>query len=206
MPHSQYHFYVYLLLDPDRHPFYVGKGLGGRILDHEREAKNGHDCPKCDVIRAIWSAGGQIGRAIVFETDDEQEAFAREAELIEQYGLTTLTNKVAGGRGTRGYRFNRDQLGQKSYRRRTYRLHPDFREMLIRTGHTLRSFCAEYDLSLAVIRAALHRTKYKGGLQRVTAWRIARAYAKLTAQSEEAAYQEAILDPRSSSIGSDEKR
>src|SRR5262249_10275584 len=131
-------------------------------------------------------------------TDDEQETFAREAELIEQYGLTTLTNKVAGGRGTRGYRFNGDQLGQKSYRRRTYRLHPNFREMLAQAGYTLRSFCAEYDLSLAVIRAALHRAKHKGGLQRITAWKIARAYAKLTAQSEEAAYQEIIIDPRSS--------
>jgi len=105
MPHSRYRFYVYLLLDPAGQPFYIGKGSGGRILDHEREARSGHDCPKCDAIRAIWSAGGQIVKTIVFETDDEQEALVREAELIEQYGLTTLTNKVAGGRGTRGNTF-----------------------------------------------------------------------------------------------------
>jgi LEM-3-like GIY-YIG domain len=206
MPHSRYRFYVYLLLDPAGQPFYIGKGSGGRILDHEREARSGHDCPKCDAIRAIWSAGGQIVKTIVFETDDEQEALVREAELIEQYGLTTLTNKVAGGRGTRGYRFNADQLAQRSYRRRTYRLHPNFREMLIRAGYTLCSFCAEYDLSLAVIRAALHRAKHKGGLRRTTAWKIARAYAKLTAQSEEAAYQAIIIDPHSSPLDSDENR
>ncbi len=35
--HAQ-HFYVYLLMYPDGISFYVGKGTGKRVFDHEREA------------------------------------------------------------------------------------------------------------------------------------------------------------------------
>ncbi len=42
---------------------------------------------KCRVIREIWADGGQVKREIVFETDDESEAFAYEWALINMvYG------------------------------------------------------------------------------------------------------------------------
>jgi hypothetical protein len=201
MPHSQYHFYVYLLLDPDRHPFYVGKGSGGRILDHEREAKNGHDCPKCDAIRAIWQAGGQVGRAIVFETDDEREVLQQETALIAHYGLQNLTNKGPRGPKSKGRRIQTQSKHPG--------LIPDFQERLLRHGYSLRRFCEAFSIPHSTIYSALHPQYFpnrKGGFHNLTAWRIARAYAKLTAQSEEAAYQEIIIDPRSASMGSDEKR
>ena len=86
---------------------------------------------------------------------------------------------------------------------------PDFQERLLRHGYSLRSFCETFDIPHSTIHSALHPQYYpnrKGGFHHLTAWRIARAYAKLTAQSEEAAYQEIIIDPRSSPLGSDEKR
>ena len=84
-------FYVYILYRPDDRPFYVGKGCGDRIKHHEREARNGHDCHKCRVIRKIWQGGGQVDRQIVFNTDDEYKAFQFEARLIARF-RQQLTN------------------------------------------------------------------------------------------------------------------
>lgn len=55
-------FYVYLLLRPNGQAFYVGKGIGKRIDDHEKEARQNHDCYKCAVIRKIWRSGGEVGK------------------------------------------------------------------------------------------------------------------------------------------------
>jgi hypothetical protein len=78
-------FYVYLLLRPNDQPFYVGKGIGDRIGDHEREARKGHECHRCRVIRKIWRNGGEVGRQIIFHTDNEQEAYRIEAATIARF-------------------------------------------------------------------------------------------------------------------------
>src|SRR5690349_1278384 len=62
-------FYVYILSRPDGRPFYVGKGSGRRIFDHDSEARSGHQCHKCNVIRKIWQQGGQVQRHTVFTTN-----------------------------------------------------------------------------------------------------------------------------------------
>lgn len=95
-------FYVYVLCRPNGKPFYVGKGKDKRIYDHEREAQNGHQCHKCNVIRKIWKSGGEVQRYVVFTTDDEQEALAYEVELIALYGHKSLTNVTEGGEGASG--------------------------------------------------------------------------------------------------------
>jgi hypothetical protein len=41
-------YYVYVLARPDGTPFYVGKGKNGRIFEHDKEARSGHKCHKCD--------------------------------------------------------------------------------------------------------------------------------------------------------------
>lgn len=92
-------FYVYTLSKPDGSVFYIGKGKGLRIGDHEREARRGHICYKCNTIRKIWSEGGAIIKKIVFETDNEQDAFAKEIELIEAHDTSTLCNMTLGGEG-----------------------------------------------------------------------------------------------------------
>ncbi len=92
-------FYVYVLARPNGEPFYVGKGSGNRIDDREREARAGHRCHKCNIIRKVWGEGGQVQRSVVFETDDEQEAFDRERQLIAFYGRDALANHTDGGEG-----------------------------------------------------------------------------------------------------------
>lgn len=94
-------YYVYTLARPNGTIFYVGKGSGNRVADHEKEALRGHNCPKCELIRLIWREGGSIQRAIVFETDDERAALNREAELIREYGYDRLMNRTPGGKLSR---------------------------------------------------------------------------------------------------------
>lgn len=99
-------FYVYVLARPNSKPFYVGKGTGQRVYNHDIEARGGHECYKCRVIRKIWRNGGQVQRYIVFTTDNEQEAFDYERELIALYGRETLTNLTDGGEGMSGHKYS----------------------------------------------------------------------------------------------------
>jgi muconolactone delta-isomerase len=78
-------FYVYILYRPNDQPFYVGKGVHDRIYFHEKEARRGHECHKCRVIRKIWRKGGQVKKQIVFRTGDEDQAYRVEAQLIAKY-------------------------------------------------------------------------------------------------------------------------
>lgn len=100
---SQHRFYVYVLARPNGKPFYVGKGQGNRVYSHETEAKSGHKCHKCNVIRKIWRQGGEVQRYIVFTTDDVQEALDYEREQIAMHGRKNLTNRTDGGEATSGW-------------------------------------------------------------------------------------------------------
>lgn len=94
-------FYIYNLTDPHDKIFYVGKGCGPRVFDHENEARRGCECHKCRKIRKIWRNGGEVRKYYVFETDNEEEAYSYEMQLISEIGLKNLCNKAIGGRGGR---------------------------------------------------------------------------------------------------------
>ncbi len=94
-------YYVYTLARPDSTVFYVGKGSGKRITQHEQEALRGCPCEKCAMIRELWQQGATVQRTIVLHTDNEQAALAHEAELIRAYGRETLVNRSAGQDGRR---------------------------------------------------------------------------------------------------------
>lgn len=98
-------FYVYVLCEPDGTPFYVGKGVGRRVFQHEADAWNTTKVShKLNVIRRICREGGQVVYAIDGLFDTEEAAHARERELIALYGrhdlgLGPLTNQLDGGEG-----------------------------------------------------------------------------------------------------------
>lgn len=82
-------FYVYILCRPNGRPFYVGKGVNFRALEHEAEARRHHPLGesnpfKCNVIRKIIREGGEIIYRVesYFEVGQQQECLKREAELI----------------------------------------------------------------------------------------------------------------------------
>lgn len=98
----QKRYYNYTLAYPDGYMengidlsdvvFYVGKGTGNRINQHEDEASSGYQSEKCDVIRHIWSRGYQIKKTILYRTNDESEALEKEDVLLEFYASDLLTN------------------------------------------------------------------------------------------------------------------
>lgn len=86
VPDVGHPFYVYLLLRPNGKPFYVGKGTGRRISSHEGEARKGNcRCHKCNIIRKIWRQGEQVGRQIIFATNNEITALQVEARTIQRF-------------------------------------------------------------------------------------------------------------------------
>jgi hypothetical protein len=92
-------WYVYELIDPrSGEVFYVGKGKGNRIDEHEKEAQSGYPSYKCNKIRSIWEDGHEIIKQKVAEFWDEDAAYEHEEERIVSIGLDNLTNITGGGK------------------------------------------------------------------------------------------------------------
>ncbi|MGE6155595.1 LEM-3-like GIY-YIG domain-containing protein, partial [Klebsiella pneumoniae] len=77
---------------PDGRPFYVGKGINKRALEHEAEARRNHPIGesnpfKCNVIRKIIRDGGQLVYQIdaVFNAECQYDCLEREAALIRHH-------------------------------------------------------------------------------------------------------------------------
>ncbi len=88
-------WYVYALEKPTGEIFYVGRGTGNRIDQHEWEARSGVQSRKCDVIREVWAQRQQIVKKIIFETDVEEDSKRVERDCIQfEYAGPQLTNIV----------------------------------------------------------------------------------------------------------------
>lgn len=92
--------YVYMLLDPDNIPFYVGKGNNNRVFEHMRCALTDTTSTlKYDKIREIVDVKKQsVKHIIVRHGLTDREAFQIEASLIDTliYCGLGLTNQQGG--------------------------------------------------------------------------------------------------------------
>jgi hypothetical protein len=102
-------FYVYVYRDPrpskNNQPVYVGKSTGDRDLSHW--SRGSHNKPFQDFISHLKQRGLVATCERVFETENEEEAFAKEMQLIELYGRRdtktgSLFNRTNGGEGASG--------------------------------------------------------------------------------------------------------
>jgi len=101
--------YVYLYVDPTTgEPFYVGKGVGERILAHLNDVR---DSAKTRRIADLLQSGQEPRLEILAHgLKDEETAFRVEAAVIDVLGLGTLTNQVRGWRSLQVGRMSLDDL------------------------------------------------------------------------------------------------
>jgi hypothetical protein len=99
-------YYVYGLIDPrNKKIFYIGKGTGQRVFEHEKESLGNPDSEKLKLktIAEINTTGLEVEKIIINCNLTESETFAAEAALINVFNYIDdigLTNIVAGHRST----------------------------------------------------------------------------------------------------------
>lgn len=96
---SKKDYYVYQLIDPrNDEVFYVGKGSGNRINQHEHAAKrfDSSNSRKTQRILDILKDGETVTKFIYAKNLLEQDAFDLERELIKEIGREKLTNYHSG--------------------------------------------------------------------------------------------------------------
>lgn len=92
-------FYVYTLADSrDGEVFYVGKGCGQRMYQHEKDCRAGRvvNGDKHAKISAIIRAGAAVVAQKVHDGLTESEALDAERALIRSIGIRRLTNVMPG--------------------------------------------------------------------------------------------------------------
>jgi transcriptional regulator with XRE-family HTH domain len=81
-------------------------------------------------------------------------------------------------------------------------LSPDFPDLIARAGLSQRAFARRAGVSFSTIMGLVHPEMHpgrRGGMQRRTAWLLAKAYATLLDIDEEAAFQVLIIEHREDS-------
>ncbi len=96
-------YYVYLLRDPrgQKTFFYVGKGAGNRVFQHEICAEDENISEevlsaKLARIQSIRADGYQVEHFILRHGLSESEAFQVEAAVIDVFGMSNLSNLQKG--------------------------------------------------------------------------------------------------------------
>ncbi len=117
-------FYIYHLINPmDNIVFYVGKGFGNRMFQHEKDVKRGILPHKNSYlyhkIDKILKSGYSIIYKKIFENLNEDDALLKEMEEIKRIGRAnrktgTLCNLTDGGEGASGLIYTEEMRKYRS--------------------------------------------------------------------------------------------
>jgi len=98
MTDNQWKFYVYQLIDPrDGEVFYIGKGSGNRMFQHERDFASGKigNAAKSRKINSIRLSGAHVECKEVARFMNEDDAYAFEEKQIGDHErLTNITHNL----------------------------------------------------------------------------------------------------------------
>jgi hypothetical protein len=153
-------FYVYTLSDPrDLNVFYVGKGTASRKNQHtvDLDIRDRDTSPKANKVREILDAGEEVISSIVKFFDNEEEAYAFEAGLIER--TDNLLNVVAGGGGDRSVPKGAEQEPlKKEYKLSTKE--DKFCQIYVEIGNASQAYRESYDCENSAM-ATINRNAHK---------------------------------------------
>ena len=132
-------FYVYQLrLECSELPFYIGKGKNSRKDVHLQEWSLKKRSHKNNVINKAMREGVKVVAEILHENLTEEQAFAKEIELIAFYGRRInggcLTNATYGGEGPTGYKHTDEARVAMAESKRGRKLNRETREKISRAG------------------------------------------------------------------------
>jgi hypothetical protein len=137
-------YYVYKLIDSRTNAcFYIGKGKGKRVLQHNKIRKTRIGCALVyEVIADIISSGYKVEYRIIIQNLSEEAAFLLEKLLIYRigrkvYGEGPLANIAPGGR----WQFNDPMFLQPSEipsEAEIERAFPELLPILIKYPHTAK--------------------------------------------------------------------
>jgi hypothetical protein len=93
-PTLKYRVYAFSLEPNGERTFYIGKGNETRLGSHMPNARSGHLCPKCAMLRYILKEDLRCYYHILLETNDEDYALWYEMKVITTFPYGALCNLI----------------------------------------------------------------------------------------------------------------
>jgi hypothetical protein len=175
-------YYVYQLrLETDDRPFYIGKGKGDRKNHHFYPSLVNKRSRKNHMIRAALASGVIVLTEILFDGLSEEQALAKEVELIALYGRRDsgtgiLANHTDGGEGRSGHAHS-DETRNAIRIARIGKKHTP--ETKAKMSASKKNMSQETKAKMSASRkGVLHTDEHKNGIKfshwdRNPAWKIA---------------------------------